>query len=101
MLLIKSETMKKSILEDRYNLAKERVEAIKAFYISGILYCIIIPMLWYINYQTTSFPWAIFPSLGWGFGLLLKGLSAKGINPLWGKQWERRKIDELMRDNQF
>ena len=82
--------------EASYLRASEQVKAIKEFYVSIILYCIIIPMLLWINYQTTSFPWAIFPALGWGFGLVVSGMAANGINPLWGKEWERRKIRELL-----
>ena len=81
--------------------AKEQVKAIKEFYVSSILYCIIIPILIWINYQTTSFPWAVFPALGWGFGLVVKGMAANGINPLWGKLWEQRKIQELMNKEGF
>ncbi|WP_019668680.1 2TM domain-containing protein [Eudoraea adriatica] len=79
--------------------AKKRVTAIKEFYVSSTLYCIIIPVLIWVNYQTTSFPWAIFPALGWGLGLVFKGMAALGINPLWGQEWENRKIQELMNKN--
>lgn len=82
--------------EVSYLKAKERVSAIKEFYLSGAMYCIIIPFLIWLNYQTSSFPWAIFPALGWGFGLVVSGMAALGINPLWGKEWEYRKIQELM-----
>lgn len=82
--------------EASYLRASEQVKAIKEFYVSIILYCIIIPILIWINYQTTSFPWAIFPALGLGFGLVVSGMAANGINPLWGKEWERRKIRELL-----
>ena len=93
--------MRTSTSEDRYLQAKERVHALKRLYISGFMYCIIIPVLIYINHQTTSFPWAIFPAMGWGFGLIIQGFAAKGIDPLWGKQWQQRKIEELMRDSDF
>ena len=82
--------------EVSYLKAKERVSAIKEFYLSGTMYCIIMPFLIWLNYQTTSFPWAIFPAIGWGFGLVVSGMAALGINPLWGKEWEYRKIQELM-----
>ena len=73
-----------------YLRAKEQLKAIKEFYSSSILYCIVIPILIWINYQTTSFPWAVFPALGWGFGLVVTGMAAYGINPLWGKVWEQQ-----------
>ncbi|WP_276389969.1 2TM domain-containing protein [Eudoraea chungangensis] len=93
--------MKTTSKETSYKRAKERVDALKGFFISASVYMIIIPLLWYINYQTTGFPWAIFPTLGWGFGLIMKYMASKGIDPLWGRQWEERKINELMRDSNF
>ncbi len=88
-----------SYIEDkRYQKAKERVKVIKGFYGNLIAYCIVIPMLITLNYRTTSFPWAIFPTLGWGFGLVINGLEAFGYNPLWGKSWEERKLKEYMEE---
>ncbi|MEH6704986.1 2TM domain-containing protein [Galbibacter orientalis] len=84
------------IQDKRYKRAKERVNAIKGFYGNLTAYLIIIPGLAWLNYQTTDFPWIIFPTLGWGFGLLAHGMEAFGYNPLWGKRWEERKIRELM-----
>lgn len=78
--------------------ARERVRAIKDFYGSLFAYCLVIPFLFWINWITIGlgFPWAVFPAVGWGFGLLMQGMSAYGYNPLWGKRWEERKIRELM-----
>ena len=95
------ETQASHISAKRYEKAKERVEAIKGFYGNLTAYCIVIPVLAYINYRTTSFTWVIFPALGWGFGLLGHGLKAYGYNPLFGKNWEERKIKELMDDDKF
>ena len=95
----KMETQKVYIEDKRYNKAKERVEAIKGFYGNLTAYCIVIPVLIVINYNTTSFPWAIFPTLGWGFGVTAHGLEAFGYNPLFGKNWEERKMREFMDDD--
>ncbi|WP_298486812.1 2TM domain-containing protein [uncultured Maribacter sp.] len=103
MLTKKVTTMEvqESYIEDkRYQKAKERVEAIKGFYGNLIAYCIVIPMLVVLNYRTTNFPWAIFPTLGWGFGLVVHGMEAFGYNPLWGKSWEERKLKEYMGDEE-
>lgn len=89
------------IQDKRYEKAREKVEAIKGFYGNLSTYMIVIPFLMWINYRTTSFPWAIFPALGWGFGVLMHGLEAYGLNPLWGKRWEERKIRELMERKDF
>lgn len=97
----KMETQKVYIEDKRYEKAKERVEAIKGFYGNLVAYCIVIPILIVINYNTTSFPWAIFPALGWGFGVTAHGLEAFGYNPLFGKNWEERKMHEFMDDDNF
>lgn len=90
------ETQENYIEDKRYQRAKDKVEAIKSFYGNLTAYLIVIPVLAFINYRTTNFPWVIFPALGWGFGLLAHGLEAYGYNPFLGKQWEERKIKEYM-----
>ncbi|MEZ4841979.1 MAG: 2TM domain-containing protein [Flavobacteriaceae bacterium] len=85
------------IEDKRYLKAKEKVEKIKGFYSNLISYIIVIPILAYINYRTTDFPWVIFPALGWGFGVIAHGLDAYGYNPILGRNWEERKIKEFMK----
>jgi len=97
----KVETQKVYIEDKRYEKAKERVEQIKGFFGNLTAYCIVIPILIVINYNTTSFPWAIFPALGWGFGVTAHGLEAFGYNPLFGRNWEERKMREFMDDENF
>ena len=95
------QTQENYINDKRYQKAKERVEAIKSFYGNLVSYCIVIPILVYINYRTTSFPWVIFPALGWGFGVIAHGMEAYGYNPIFGKSWEERKMREYMEDDNF
>ena len=90
-----------NINELKYQRAKEQVEVLKGFYNNLISYLIIIPLLGFLNYNTTDFPWVIFPAVGWGLGLLFHGLCAFGFNPLLGKNWEERKIKELMNSDKF
>jgi hypothetical protein len=90
------ETTQRYMDDKRYQKAKERVEAVKGFYGNLIAFCVVMPILGVINQKTTSFPWIIFPFLGWGFGLLTHGMEAFGYNPIWGKRWEERKLRELM-----
>ena len=95
------ETQESHIEEKRYLKAKERVEQIKGFYGNLISYCIVIPFLWWLNSRTTDFLWAIFPTFGWGIGLLFHGMEAFGYNPFLGRNWEDRKIRELMEKDDF
>ncbi len=85
----------------RYEQARRRVSCIKGFYNNLLAYLFVIPVLGWINLQTTDFPWVVFPALGWGFGLLMHGMEAFGYNPFLGRNWEARKIRELMEKQDF
>lgn len=93
--------MKNFEMEHSYLRAKKRVECIKGFYGNLTAYIIIIPLLGWLNYMTTDFPWVIFPAVGWGLGVILNGMSAYGYNPILGKNWEERKIREFMSEDRF
>lgn len=95
------ETQKTYIMDKRYQKAKERVDAIKGFYGNLTSYCLVIPFLIWLNVRSSGFPWVIFPALGWGIGLLLHGMEAYGYNPLWGRNWQEKKIRELMENDDF
>jgi len=95
------DTQETFIEDKRYRKAKQRVEAIKGFYRNLISYCLIIPFLAWLNFRTNSFPWVLFPAVAWGFGLLKQGLEAFGYHPLWGRRWEKKKIQELMDKEEF
>ncbi|WP_445382537.1 2TM domain-containing protein [Robiginitalea sp. IMCC43444] len=95
------QTQEDFISDKRYEKARERVEAIKEFYSNLGSYMLVIPFLFWLNSRTTDFLWAVFPALGWGFGLVMHGMKAYGYNPLWGKRWEERKIQELMDREDF
>lgn len=85
----------------RYRKAKEKVGNIKGFYGNLMAYTIVITLLALLNYYTTSFPWVIFPAVGWGLGVIAHGFSAFGYLPFLGKDWEERKIKEYMNSDTF
>ena len=91
----------KNVNELQYKKAKEQVEVLKGFYGNLMAYLIVIPFLWWLNYMTTDFIWAIFPTLGWGIGLAAHGMCAFNFHPLLGKNWEERKIKEFMNKDKF
>ncbi len=84
---------------ERYLRAQKKVEEIKSFYGNLLAYCLVIPILAWINYQTTSFVWVVFPALGWGIGLAFHALRVYGYDFFLGKNWEERKIQELMAED--
>lgn len=81
----------------RYRSAKKQVEKLKAFYLHLGIYLVFIPVLIYLNFLSkVGFPWAIFPILGWGFGILGHASETFDYNPIFGKNWEERKIQNIM-----
>lgn len=83
----------------KYIKAVERVEKLKEFYQSLATYCIIIPLLVYINLRFSPFfYWFWFPAIGWGIGLIFQYLEVSNNNIFLGKNWEEQKIKELMDD---
>lgn len=54
-------------------------------------------LLHIINFVTAPRAyWAIWPLLGWGIGLVAHGVATYRCLPFAGKDWEERKIRELM-----
>ena len=83
----------------RYERAKEHVNKLKGFYGNLGMYLIFIPIFIWLNIRSgTGFPWAIFPIAGWGIGVLAHAAETFNWNPFFGKDWEERKIRELMDD---
>jgi histidine kinase/2TM domain-containing protein len=79
--------------DNTYYRAKKRVEAIRGFYGSLISYCVVIPLLIFINLQFSGkFQWFWFPMVGWGMGLIIHGFGVFGF----GSRWEERKIRDIL-----
>ncbi len=95
------QTQETYISEKKYERAKKQVEELKSFYIHFAIYLIMVPVFIYLNYRSTSFPWAIFPIAGWGFGVIGHAMEVFGYNPFLGKDWEERKLKELMDKDDF
>ena len=87
---------------ERYQQAKKRVDKIKGFYGNLFFYIVVNLFLLFINLKYSPEElWFYWPMLGWGIGVLFHGMSAFNYTPFLGKDWEQRKIKELMdQDNQ-
>ncbi len=84
--------------ENRYFRAKERVKEMKKFYSNLIFYLIFISFLAGLNYYTNKFQymWFLWAAFGWGIGLVFQAAKAFNWAPFMNKNWEERKIKELM-----
>jgi len=95
LLTQKIKTMKTDYLNDsnKYIRAKKRVDELKGFYGNIIAYCVVIPFLIFVNYQTSwHYKWFWFPVFGWGLGVVIQAFTVFG----YGSDWEERKIREIM-----
>ncbi len=103
-LLKQSENMKKTntnnLKNNRYVKAVEKVKALKDFYQNIVAYVVVIPFLVFINLRfSPHYHWFWFPALGWGIGVFFNWLAVNNYNFILGKNWEERKIKELMKEN--
>jgi hypothetical protein len=66
-----------------------------------IVYSLIIPTIIFVNLKfEPHFHWFWFSLLGWGTGLLIHWLNVFGFNLLGiGKNWEDKKIKEMMKED--
>jgi two-component system LytT family sensor kinase len=84
----------------KYVRAVEKVEKLKEFYQNLASYCIVIPFLIFINLRfSPGFYWFWFPIFGWGMGLAFHFLEVNNYNIFLGKNWEDRKIKEIMKED--
>ena len=85
----------------KYVRAVKRVEKLKEFYQNLASYCIVIPFLIFINLRfSPGFYWFWFPMFGWGIGLTFHFLEVNNYTIFLGKNWEEKKIEELMKKQQ-
>ena len=99
---IMRQSLTASKLDDNYVRARKHVEALKEFYYSLVSYCIVIPFLFFIWYKFTPFTiqWFWFPMAGWGIGLVFQAYEVFINKGKFGKNWERKKIEEFMRQEE-
>lgn len=86
----------------RYEQAVKRVKKIKGFYTHALVYVVVNLFIVYVNcrnlpsgesyFQAKNFVTAFF----WGIGLFAHGATVFGQDLILGKNWEERKIKELM-----
>jgi signal transduction histidine kinase len=81
--------------------ARKRVKEMREFYMNLTMYCSIIPILWLINAFTPGPWWAHWPTVGWGIGVTVHGLTVFADGTFFGAAWEEKKVAELMAHEQL
>jgi len=87
----------------RYAAAKKRVKQLKGFYIHFLVYVLVNAIIIFLKYQKHGeiqfYDWGI--GL-WGMGLAAHGFTVFVPNFILGRNWEEKKIRELMdKNNKF
>lgn len=84
----------------KYQKAKERVAALRGFYVHLTVYIIVNGGLFLIDLVTSpgSF-WFFWPLMGWGIGLAFHALTVFGLGRRFDAGWEERKINEFMEND--
>lgn len=83
--------------ESNYLKAQKKIEDIKGFYGNLSSYIVIITGLIILNLTTSpSHLWFFYPAIGWGIGVVIHGVSVFNYMPFLSKDWEERKMKELM-----
>ena len=81
--------------------ARRRLVAEKSFYVHLVIYVIVISGLFVINALTGHGRWwFVWPAIGWGIGLTFHALSAFGMIGVLGRDWEERRLKELLEEEQ-
>jgi len=76
---------------------KKQVKEMKMFYLHLMAYIVVITVLMIINLITYPFYlWFLWPVLGWGIPIAFHALSVFNMSPILGRDWEQRKIEELI-----
>jgi hypothetical protein len=83
--------------DDRYLIAKRKVDDIKGFYSNLTSYILVNLILLFINLiYSPDYLWFYWPLLWWGLGVLFHGLKVFNCFPFFDKEWEKQKIKEFM-----
>ena len=75
----------------------EEVRKIKKFYLHLTTYILVIGLLCIINFiNDPSYLWVVWPALGWGLGIIYRGLKAFKVISLFDANWEKKQIEKRL-----
>ena len=88
--------------DSKYLKAKERVDNLKKFYSTLLKNIFVIVLTGAINYYTNEwrYPWFLWVVFGVSIGTIIQAIKLFGYQTLFGRNWEERKIQEFMKDEE-
>mgnify|MGYP001945758146 CR=1 FL=1 len=106
--LIKEETMNDSSATKMNSDNREEEEAIeyvknlKGFHKSWMSYIVVISCLYVLNlYVSPDYFWVIWPALGWGIGIVIRGIKLFGMFNFFGHEWEQKQFEKRINRGKF
>ncbi|MBE8726950.1 2TM domain-containing protein [Flavobacterium hungaricum] len=82
---------------ERYYQAQKKVKEIKKFYEHLTVYVLVNPIVMVVNLTTSpEHLWFLYCLFGWGIAIVMNGLKAFNYAPFFDKEWEERKIREII-----
>lgn len=94
-------TESQNIEETSYQRARHRMEEMKGFYTHLGVYLVFNLGFFLINYVTDRGDWwFIWSLIIWGIALVIHAFTVFGVGRFFGKDWEERKIRQLMDEEQ-
>ena len=82
--------------EKEEKAVRRKVREMRHFYYHLSMYGIIIAFLHILNLMTSSYYWAIWPTLGWGVAIAMHAVRTHGMLNFFDEEWEERKVQELL-----
>jgi len=82
----------------KFRRARQRVAAIKGFYIHLAVFVMVLTGLFVVNAATAGEWWVHWVFIGWGIGLAAHAAAVYGRAPAMVASWERRKLRQLMQE---
>ncbi|WP_169569234.1 2TM domain-containing protein [Sneathiella limimaris] len=76
--------------------ARRKVRHIRHFYRHLATYAVVIVFLHIINLLTSSYYWAIWPTLGWGLAVAAQAIHVFGFFNFFDEEWEEREVQKIL-----
>jgi len=84
--------------EEIFIRANKKVKAKKGFFVHFGVFCATVLFLFTINFLTSpKFWWFLFPTLGWGIGIVAHYIGVFGISDPSVEDWENKELEKEIR----
>ncbi len=87
---------------NKYFRARDRVATLKKFYAKITSGLVAIGITGGINYYLNEweYPWFLWVVFGVSLGIFFRAIKIFNLNPFMGKDWEERKIQEFIKEDE-